>query len=382
MCTLVSSAYQRLGEVFGRVKTTPSLIRESDSRVAQAMQKVLVAKQAHVKAALDDKWQRYNPVFIGGDLFTFGYLAFQGIQSLKPSLQTIPAIGAATLACGCVAGVIWIGVGLVSLKEAMQAFRNNDKVLGLRLMLDSICCTAIGVVMVLASLAIKVSALAGIGAFFAANPWFLPVLFFVITIPLLLELSYRLNNIAASKDLASKLKLNELETLLQAKELDWKKIDQLYVGTESPFNLNPLETCGEKQQIQMLSQKMEEFQADMGVDAAVEVFELLKHIEKRNRKEALEHLAIAKKRIKEWNQSLYLRMFQQILYLVGFGISMGTLGAPAKTVNLLNGTQSFFLVGANIIPLYMDTFWPFKRNTPIVVPKVEESEIIKSKASG
>jgi len=341
------------------------------------MQKVLVAKQAHIKAALDDKWQRYNPVFIGGDLFTFGYLALQGIQSLKPSLQTIPAIGAATLACGCVAGMICIGVGLVSVKETIQAFRNNDKVLGLRLLLDSIGWTAIGVVMVLASLAIKVSVLAGIGAFFAANPWFLPILFFVVTIPVLIELGYRIKNVATSKDLAPKLKLNELEPLLQAKEPDWKKIDQLYGGTEHPFHLKSVETCGEKQQIQMLSEKMEELQADMGVDAAVEVFELLKHIEKRNRKEALEHLAIAKKRIEEWNQSLYLRMFQQILYVIGFGISMGTLGASAKTVNLLNGTQNFFLVGANIIPLYMDTFWPFKRNTPIVVPKVEESEVLK-----
>ncbi|HSX38363.1 MAG TPA: hypothetical protein VLE95_05985 [Chlamydiales bacterium] len=351
---------------------------EEENTITQVMQKVLAAKQAHVKVALDDKWQRYNPVFIGGDLFTFGYLAFQGVQSLMPSLQTIAAIGSASLACGCIAGVIWLGVGLVELKEALQAFRNNDKILGLRMLIDFVCCVAVSAIMILTSLAIQVSVLAGIGAFLAANPWFLPVIFFLTAIPLVIELSYRIHKIATSKDLPASLQLDRLENLLNEPDLNWETIDQLYNAPTNIFNLKELEKGDEQVQIGGLTTKMEELQADMGVDAAIEVFALLKALKEGNRDQALEDIARAKKRIAEWNRSLYLRMFQQVLFIIGFGVSMGTLRASANVTNLLNAAQNFFCVGANIIPLYMDTFWPFKRNAPIVVPKVEASEVYRS----
>ncbi len=365
MCTQVISAIQELGGVLGC--QSPLAPIEEENKVAEAAQKVLDAKKGHVKTALDNKWERYNPILIGGDFFSVGYLAFQGVQSLVPSVQQIAAIAIAGLVCGVIAGAINVGVGLISLKEAIQAFHNGDRVLGLRLLLDFFCWTSIGVVMILASLAIKVTALAAIGAFFAAHPWVLPVLFFVATIPLLVELGYRIQQVFASKDLGSKLNLNELETLLKAAAPDWEKINRL-----NPFNLKGLEKKSEE--LQSLSGKMEELQADMGVEAAVEVFELLKLIQEKNEIKALEQIKTAKQKIEEWNRSLYLRMFQQILYFVGFIVSMAAL-APNVNAGLLNGTQSFFLVGANAIPLYMDGFWPFRRNTPMVVPKVENAEI-------
>jgi hypothetical protein len=49
--------------------------------------------------------------------------------------------------------------------------------------------------------------------------------------------------------------------------------------------------------------------------------------------------------------------------------------SPKTNANLLNGSQSLLLMGANVIPLYMDSFWPFKRNTPMVIPKVEEESL-------
>src|SRR5262249_33560070 len=127
-------------------------------------------------------------------------------------------------------------------------------------------------------------------------------------------------------------------------------------------------------QIEGLSVKMEELQAELGVEAAVEVFDLLKLIQEKNTEKALEKILIAKEKIDEWNRSLYVRMFQQILYIVGFIVSMAALG-PKVNAGVLNGGANFFLTGANVIPLYMDTFWPFRRNTPMVVPKVEAKEI-------
>jgi len=364
MCTQAISAIPGLGGIFGC--QTPASVEE-ENKIAGLAQKVLDAKKAHVKKALDNKWERYSPILIGGDFFSVGYLAFQGVQSVVPSIAHISAIAIAGLVCGVIAGGINVGVGLISLKEAIQAFRNGDKVLGARLLLDFFCWTTIGVIMILASLAIKVTALAAIGTFFAAHPWVLPVLFFIATIPLLVELGYRIQQVFASKDLASKLKLDELETLLQNKEPDWEKMSAL-----NPFNLKGLEKMSEDGQIEFWSGKMEELQADMGVEAAVEVFELLKLIQEKNANQALEQIKIAKEKVEEWNRSLYVRMFQQILYIVGFIVSMAAL-APNVNAGLLNGTQSFFLAGANAIPLYMDAFWPFRRNTPMVVPKVENA---------
>jgi hypothetical protein len=366
MCTQAISTIPGLGGLLGC--QTPAPVEE-ENKVAAAAQKVLDAKKAHVKTALDNKWERYSPILIGGDFFSVGYLAFQGVQSLAPSIAQIAAIAIAGLVCGVIAGGINVGVGVISLKESIQAFHNGDKVLGARLLLDFICWTSIGIIMILASLAIKVTALAAIGAFFAAHPWVLPVLFFVATIPLLVELGYRIQQVFAAKDLASQLKLDELKTLLESEEPDWEKINNL-----SPFNLKDLENKSDDEQIQLLSGKMEELQADMGVEAAVEVFELLKLIQEKNAKQALEKIKIAKEKVEEWNRSLYVRMFQQILYIVGFIVSMVALG-PHVNGGLLNGIQSFFLTGANVIPLYMDTFWPFRRNTPMVVPKVEMQEV-------
>lgn len=363
MCTLITSAYQSLGALFGKVAPSPQITHQ-ESKTTQVMQQILAKKEENVKLALNNKWQRYNPILIGGDVFTVGYLAFQGAQAIKPSIQAIAAVGTATLTCGVIAGTINIGVGIVSLVEGIQALRNGDKVLSARLLLDFVCCTAIGTIMILASLAIKLGTLAAVGAFFAANPWMLPVLFFIVTIPLLVELSYRLQNIRSAQDLGSQLKLDDLEKSLTEK--NWKKIDSY-----DPLDLKKLQDCDDSSLRKQLSEKMEKLQADLGVSAATAVFDLLIELQNQNHEKSLEKLKIAKEKIKEWNNSLYLRMFQQILYFIGFCISMVALG-PRVNGNLLNGTQSFFLTGANVIPLYMDSFWPFKRNTPIVVPKVTD----------
>ena len=371
----LEGVYQKVANTAsGKSKITPitSSLGDSENKTIQVMEQVLDAKKSHRQAALDNKLDRYNPIFIGGDIFTAGYLAFEGIQAFVPSLAGITAIGTATLICGVVAGAINIGVGLVSLKEAIQAFRNGDKVLGFRLMFDFIFCSAIGSVMILSSLAIQVSALGGVGAFFATNPWVLPLLFFIVTIPLIVELSYRIKNIATSNDLGSQLKLNDLKELLQKENPDWDQIDKLYQGVNT-FDLSNLPTDDDKL-AETLSQKMEELQADMGVSAGVKVFNLMLQIKKRNKKSALKQIEIVEKKIAEWNRSLYLRMFQQLLYVLSFAVSMTAL-MPKVNGSLLTGIQNFSLMGANAIPLYMDTFWPFKRNTPIVVPKVENEEL-------
>ncbi len=290
-----------------------------------------------------------------------GFMGFQGVRALLPTLSKVAAVTMATFICGEVAGVINIGVGIVSLKEAIQALHNGDKLLGVRLLLDGIFLMLIGIGMILISTGLKAVALGAVTAFFVANPWVLPLLFFIITIPLMIEISKRVIDIWSGNDLASKLPLEEIKVELLSDELVWDNITNLLKDT--PFDLQELSPAG-------LSDKMETFQADMGVSAAIEAFKFLEALFKKEKAGALDELEKLKKKITAWNKAQHVRLSQQILYIVSFILSM-LVFCPKVPKRSLNALVNFSMAGANAIPLYMDVFWPFKRNTTLVVPKVE-----------
>lgn len=340
------------------------LSQPEDQRLATLMGQIIEQKEAKVGAALKGRVNVSEGILIGGDLFSMGYLGFQGAQILKPSLAAIPAIGFATLVCGEIAGAINIGVALVCLKEAVQAFENGDNALGARLFLDFVTFTAIGLIMILASLATKVAALGCVGALFATNPWLLPVLFFIASIPIICEIGKRIFNIHTNRDLASQLKGNDLGELIRGKE------------AKNPYHLRPLiemlQTQQDEKEVKAkLSEKMEQLQADMGVAAAIEVFRLMQ--KKLRNEEVEEQFERVKKRISEWNQAQYVRFFQQVLFAAAFGVSMAAF-LPKINAQRIDAIDTFAMAAGNAVPLYMDIFWPFKRNTPIVVPKVDLEE--------
>ncbi len=337
--------------------------QQADDRVATLMQQVIDQKQALVDSASKNRMNATEAVQIGGDLFSMGYLAFQGAQIIKPSLASIPAVAFASLTCGIIAGAINIGVAFVCLKEGIQASKNGDTKLATRLYIDFACLLAIGIIMMLASIAVRVAALGALTAFFVANPWLLPVIFFILSIPIIIEVAERIKNIWQKKDLASELKTTDLPKLIQGTD------------AQNPFHLQPIIEMAQRGVADpfiklALSQKMEQFQANMGVEASLETFRLMKQLLKNE--EASEQLEKTKKKIAEWNHAQYVRMAQQALYMAAFGVSMAAL-SPRINTPAVNGTQTFAMAAANAIPLYMDTFWPFKRNTPVVVPMVENA---------
>ena len=338
-------------------------IREPERRVAALMDQVIEAKQGVVQKALDGRVNISEAVLIGGDFFSMGYLAFQGAQIVKPSLAALPAIGLATLGCGVIAGAINIGVAIISLKECYQAAKNGDTKLALRLGLDFFGLLGVGTIMILASLAIRVSALAGVTAFFGTHAWLLPLLFFVISIPLILEVGTRIYNIQSGKDLAAQLNGN-LDELVNGKD------------EHNPFHLQPLVELAKEENDPLviynsLAGKIEKLQSDMGVEAAIATFELMK---KKLLKEASEEQeSKVREKVKEWNRAQKVRMFQQLLYAAAFGVSMGAL-SPKLNTAAVNGAETFAMAAANAIPLGMDIYWPFKRNTLIVVPHVMKTE--------
>ena len=175
------------------------------------------------------------------------------------------------------------------------------------------------------------------------------------------------------------LSKQDLGSQLQKKDLN---LDNLIQGndTNNPYHLRPLldgleNKEGERAIAQKLSTKLEQFQAGMGAEAALETFKLLEKVLRKNEDEKEAQLKKAKEKVAEWNHAQYVRLAQQLLYTAAFGVSMGVL-IPKAPTQVMSATENFAMAGANAIPLYMDSFWPFKRNTPIVVPKVDAEKII------
>ncbi len=332
--------------------------------ISSLVRRVIDSKESHINQAKDNKWDRYNPILIGGDLFTMAYLTFQGVTACAHI--SLPFVAVATLVCGVVAGVITVGVAFVSLKESIQAFHNGDFKLGFRLLLDFIGLLGIGAIMILTPLAAKIAALGCLATFFAAYPWVLPLLFFVITIPLLLEIGSRVANIYLEKDLAADLKLEKLFDLLNKDIVYWHQISLLYEN-KNPFHF-------EIEDAKDLIERMEILQSGIGVTAAVEAFKLFESLLEQNREAALLHFQKLHHEISDWNGKQHVRLLQQVLFVFAFILSMaGLFIRPSPT--LYGPIENFMMAAANAIPLYMDTFWPFERNTTLVVPKVEEKEI-------
>jgi hypothetical protein len=347
---------------------TDDLPETNDSKIVQIMQQVVTAKEENVKASLSNKKVVYDPNLWGGDLFTMAYLGFQGVATSSSKLQALSGMILAGTILGVIGGVANILVAISTARELKNALKAKaDMKLIIRLCFDCIFLTLIGITMILASLA-QMVAIGGLGAFLIANPWLLPVLFFIITIPLIVELAARISPILTGKDMGSKLQLGNLKQHLNSK--NWEKIEKL-ISTSHPFFINLNEPPKKH-----IIDKMENFQAEIGVKAALSAHKLMMHLKHKQAEESLKQIEDLEKEIADWNFSLYVRMGQQILYVLSFILSMVAL--PLKTAGaILNCADNWAMAGANAIPLYMDLFWPLKRNTPVVVPPVAESQLKK-----
>jgi hypothetical protein len=335
------------------------LLDPTDKKLSTLMGEIIQHKANKIREALKDRTGaklHKEVILIGGDVFNVGFLAFQGAQILKPSLATIPAVSLATFICGEIAGAINIGVSLVCLGEAIDAFKNGDKLLGGRLLLDFIELLAIGIIMILISLSTKVAALGAIGSFFAAFPWILPTIFFVAAIPIIYEISVRIFNMHTNRDLGSQLKNPNVNLKALIRGNDEK----------NPFHMEPvvhmLREGKEVEAKAKLKEKMERFQSDMGAIAALEAFKLLQQT--LNNEKTEDQLKEVRKRISEWNNAQYVRLFEQVLFAAAFGVSMAALGTNTHS-QTLEAAETFTLAAGNAVPAYMDIFWPFKRNIPI-----------------
>lgn len=335
----------------------------AEQRVSTLMQSLIEQKNQLKENAAKNRLNASEATLIGGDFFNMGYLVFSGILAAFPSAGNIPAVAGIGFACAEIGGLINIFVALICLKEGIQALKNGDKLTAFRLIVDAVGLAFIGVLMIFASLGAKIAAFSGVTTFLAANPWLLPVLFLIVTLPTFFEVTSRIKCELTKKDYFSQIDKDHLAQLINGED------------RTNPFHMMPLikdlknDPNDETEVFKKLSSKMEQLQADMGVEGALEAFKMLKDIvDKKNAKEAFDKV---KTEVDKWNRIQKIRMAQQVLYLGAFGLSMGALSSPFLRGASFQAAQSFAMAGANAIPLGLDIFEPFKRNVPIIIPKID-----------
>lgn len=351
-------------------------------RIDRCVSPILQKKQHQTTEALNASWggfqyKKRNPVFWGGDLLTFGYLALDGAQAASSSLKALSGLTIVGGIFGILAGLINIGVGICSIPEALEASRKNDILNKTRLWMDVTCMLAIGLVMILASIAkllVEVGIFGAMGLFFASNPWFLLLLFFVITLPTLLEVSHRVVEICRGKDWGSKLALPKLHQMLHPPEnnpIDWERLRAFLCD-----RLELLPNFEQEDLSKTIADRANEIEHNIGVEATLPLLKLLKAINSQNANEARDAFLELEKEVRAWYKAQAIRFTQQIFYVLAFVLSMGLLKPNLSRVSfiVLTGAETAVAAGANAIALYMDLYWPFKRNTPIILSKVEESE--------
>ncbi len=185
-----------------------------------------------------------------------------------------------------------------------------------------------------------------------------------------------------------KFSLKLLETRLERGNITIQEIIEALPHTEEITEEKAIEII----HMIKMSDLMEQFQTDLGVDAAIESMQLLHRIlqlKTDHKSETLlqeikTQIPITQTKIKEWFFAQKTRMTQQVFTILSFTLSMVAL-SPRVPSNLINGINNIFLMGANMIPTYMDSRWPFKKNGNVVIPfisikQVKAQEVIEKTA--
>jgi hypothetical protein len=345
------------------VVPAPEPVRNAD--VVAAMGRAYEQKQALVQKALVNTAERYNVWIVGQDAFNVLDIGFEGVLKCTPSLKTCSKLVFASTICGILAGVLNIAAAIATLKSAKNAGELKDTLSKTRLYMDVLCTFAIGVLMILTSIARELVFLSAVGFFFAANPYLLPLLFFLITFPTILETSLRLASICRGHDWASKLEWNTLREALfsvDGKSIDWEAIEKLKLLEK----VAP-ETEGAPDLLPKMKAKLDELQADIGVEAAIEAFRLLKALHEKKKVDVRDAFLKFEAKVKEWRIAQVKRLAEQLLCGIAFGASMGNLAGSSVS---LTAVETGALMSASGISLQMDVWDPFARGSPIVV--VEE----------
>jgi len=345
--------------------------------------------------------EKSHPALWFADVTEIGFLAYEGgLRAAGIESVGIPAIDGLGLGFSILGGLFYILTGFIVIANAKRATKNNDALLKMRMWAMGVLYIGIGCIILLTELLKYV----GLGGFFAANPWLLPALFFIPCIVNLMEVSKRLIPYAQGKDLVSRLNLQGALKILNSNDANWKeallehlkafdlsKFDQgenmkQLLRAESRAN-NPREIM--RKRAELLGQKMEDFQMEIGVRAGLEAFELMILLLKLKEGEEVNEEEI-KNEIRERIQNLdaentrwwriqKLRFLQQAFVFCFFIATMTTtLGPYSHQVQEQTFGRIYLAMAVQrTIPTYLDAFCPFERNDTLVVNRADDESVFK-----
>ncbi len=319
-------------------------------------------------------WRKYNVSHISGDIANFGYLGLEGAKGVSHAAALSHGVAQAVFGFGIAAGALNITAGISCMYEGIIAYRNGDKKKGILQIGFGVLFVFLGILMILKTV--------GAAGALAANPFIIPALFLIPTLFMAIDVIPRLFAIRNSSDQASQIKPDEiLKSIEKGVATDRILKDLLNrLGVKLPdvgVNTDML--------VKHLSKKMQEFQKNMGVLAAMDTFELIHLLlKKKNNANPQENLDIQinnkikslKENIARWNKILKVRFAQQVLNILAFiggAIVLGT-GSASRAGTMINAGTNFAMTGANFIPFVMDSFYHYERNGPVEVSKIDERE--------
>jgi len=356
------TGWNKITNLFGTSDQKETAAKQCDARVASAMHRVIGEEQDLKKKALGDKSRRYPISVIGGDILNIGLLGCIGATVFSPASVLMNFVASFSM----LGGLLNLAQSLLCFKEGIAAWKSNNKELAVRLMLQGIVGLALGTAMILYSVA-QFCAIAGIAAFFAANPYVIPVLFFAFSILLLIETMHRLKPVIEGTDLGTKLNLPYLKSIMQMKDPDQR------VEAASKWVHTQIKECFSSppgQEIQTIRKKLDEFKAEIGLPASLETFKLFEMIlENKKKEEIADQIKKVEQNIHTWNRMLWLKVASVVICAAGFGVGMGAMAAKSPA---MDGVQNLAMSVGNIVPLYLDVRRPFEREIPIVVSREEK----------
>ena len=354
-------------------------------------------KQIEAKAKLEIKLKTFT--FVMGDVFSFGFLILKAIKELNSCLNNSGGASALTI-CGVIGGAFTAIVGFCDIYSGIETLRKKDitpeeKQLGWRLLLCGISEVLLGAFMITIAIIDPNSA---IGMFFSDHKYMTSLIFLVPTLFFGWELVPKCWHLMRRETLAQQLHDDDLVNLKNKTELDheglvmlknWRKI--FYDKLLNPVRIENGET---KKSPDIYNQDdmiiiMNKLESSIQTEAASAAFDLYTttmildslaveklSVDTFNQEAQTEIINRAIKldsKLSEWVTTQWVKISIQLAYLGSFVASMSTLSSTSDEPDAI---VNIGLAVANLLPLYLDAFKHFLRNTPVVIKEIEKNDCI------
>jgi hypothetical protein len=338
---------------------------QPDLLSAPLVEEIVTEKRRLLKEGLENRYKGGNlvgeTVTVLSDFGTAGFSVVQGLSLVMTAPAGLLLVGSIS---GLVGGILNMGQGLYVLKFAVQSLLNHQYKQGVRLLLDAVLLIGIGLFMTLISLS-TLGVKLGLMGTVAANPYVtaivIPALFLCLTLPGLVQIGDYMMSRLKKEDTASKLQLDQIDLGNR----------QECIAQIPLFNRLAHLSGSVREKKEALSDEMEKIAEELGVEAAIEVLDLLRRLLDENQEEdkIRKQIELCKEKIGEWNRMVALRTVQLFMYAATapLGVASNLIASAGKAIG---ASSKFFLTLPSSAGAYMDLCKPLSRNSVYVIPKV------------